>query len=392
MDNNLFCDISCRQQNCKDERICGDTFLYRHSNGGTRSIAVLSDGMGHGVKANILSTLTASIIINFDYQDDDISKVAEMVINTLPICSVRKISYSTFSIVDINHTTGCATIIEYDNPCSLVYRKAEQLDVCWKSVVVKSEGCRTQTIRTTQFKFQIGDRIVFMSDGVTQSGLGIPEFPFGWSRYNVGVFIEEELKKGLSINSLDLSSKVLAKAVGYDNGFTNDDISCGVITIRKVKRMLMVSCPPISDDFNDELISILDQHEGDKVICGYHLAKLISDIKGIDIKKDIMSLDSDIQPAWNMEGVDLISESLATLNKVYEMLLNYDFYKETLGPAADICKMLLQNDTIRLLIGLRRGNGGMYMVDEYELRRKAMRHIGRALEKRHKKEVHIQFI
>ncbi|MFI3267838.1 MAG: SpoIIE family protein phosphatase [Rikenellaceae bacterium] len=393
MCQNLFCDIACRQQNCQDERICGDTFLFRHTNGGTRSIAVLSDGMGHGVKANILSTLTASMIINFDYQNDDISKVAQMVIDTLPVCSVRGLSYSTFSIVDINHTTGIATIIEYDNPQVLIYREGKGLITATEThIVTNNETKRAQAILKTQFKFKDSDRIVFMSDGVTQSGLGTDEYPFGWRRKNVDKFIQEVISKNNNISSDELASKVLNKAVEYDKGYTNDDISCGVINIRKVKRVLLSSCPPISDDYNEELISMLDNHDGEKIICGYHLAKIISEIKGTKITKDAISLDSDIQPAWHMEGVDIISESLVTLNKVYDMLQNYEFYHDLQGPAATICQMLLENDSIMMIIGLRRGNGGMYMVDEFELRRKVMRYIARILEKKYNKEVLLHFI
>lgn len=393
MHNDLFCDIACKQQNCKDERICGDTFMYHHTNSASRSIAVLSDGMGHGVKANILSTLTASMIINFDYQNDDIKNVAHMIINTLPVCSVRKISYSTFSIIDINHSTGLATIIEYDNPQSLIYRGGEPLKCDWECIVIEgNDKRREQTILTTTFSFKNSDRIVFMSDGVTQSGLGTEDHPFGWKRKNVDVFIRNILNRIPNITSVELASEVLAKAVDFDNGYTMDDVSCGVVTIREVKRMLLSSCPPMSDSHNEKFISIIDNYVGAKVICGYHLAKLVSEIKGISIVKDSYSEDTDIQPAWHMKGVDLISESLATLNKIYEMLQNYDFYKGAVGPAAVICNMLMMNDQIDMLIGTRRGNGGMYMVDEYELRRKVMKHIARILEKRYNKEVYIQYI
>lgn len=376
-----------------DERICGDVFLYRHTNSGTRSIVVLSDGMGHGVKANVLSTLTASMIINFDYHNDDITTVAEMIIATLPICSVRKISYSTFSIIDINHTTGLATIIEYDNPQSLIYREGKPLKCEWESHVVDgTEERMGQVINTTTFEFRDSDRIVFMSDGVTQSGLGTEEHPFGWKRKNVDTFVRDILSQKPDVTSRELAGMVLAKAVDFDGGYTKDDISCGVITVRRVKRMLICSCPPLSDDNNEKMIAILDGYNGKKVVCGYHLAKLISEIKDIEIVKDRYSLDPDIQPAWHMEGVDLISESLATLNKVYEMLQNYDFYKNAEGTAADIFHMLLENDRIDMLIGTRRGNGGMYMVDEYELRRKVMKHIARTLERKYNKEVKLKYI
>ncbi len=112
--DNFYPDIACKQQNCGRERICGDTFMVRRMRQGT--LGVLSDGMGHGVKANILSTLTASIIINFDYAHNDIRSLAELILKSLPVCSVRKISYSTFTIFFFDHTNGYGNIIEFDNP------------------------------------------------------------------------------------------------------------------------------------------------------------------------------------------------------------------------------------------------------------------------------------
>lgn len=391
--NDLFCDISYSQQNCKDEKICGDTFLWRHTPSKGRTLAVLSDGMGHGVKANILSSLTASMIINFDFINQDITEIAHMVINALPICSVRKLSYSTFSIVDINHITGVATIIEYDNPQALVYRGGEPLKCNWKHIVIDGDSERMgQIILSTSFQYQSSDRIVIMSDGVTQSGLGKDQYPFGWRRKNVDNFIRNILELEPTINSLNLSRKVLSESIQLDNGYTNDDISCAVITVRETKQMLLLSCPPSSDKENEKLIDKIDSYQGEKIICGYHLAKLISELKGVEISKDKISLDPDLQPVWHMEGIDLISESLATLNKVFDMLQETSLNTETEGAASDICKLLLLHDKIDILIGMRRGNGGIYMIDGYELRRKVLKHIARLLKERYSKDVIIEYI
>lgn len=394
MYTNLFTDISCSQQNCKKERICGDTFLFRHIEGGTRSIAVLSDGMGHGVKANILSTLTSSIIINFDYRKNNVINMAEMVLKSLPVCSVRKTSYSTFSVVDVNQRTGYATIIEYDNPQSIIYRNNEPLACEWNSFVFSkhSQDKRNRTIRATSFEIQEGDRIVIMSDGVTQSGLGKKEHTFGWGRKNVDAFVHSAIETNGDISSKELSSMVLSKAIVNDDYLTNDDVSCAVITIRKAKSILLCSCPPAFDSDHESLVNAIDNFEGKKVICGYHLAMLISKLSGKPIKKDLFSLDYDVQPAWYMSGIDLITESLVTLNKVFDMLQSNEPVDDKVGPAAEVYKMLLCSDEVEIILGTNRGNGGLYMVDEYELRRKVMKHIARILEKKYMKEVNIKYI
>lgn len=389
MNSNLFIDIYCSQRNCKDERICGDTFLFNRLGDGNRSIIVLSDGMGHGVKANILSTLTATMIINFDHERDDLKRTAEMLLKSLPICSVRKICYSTFSIIDINMTTRMATIIEYDNPACMIFRDGKELVCDWDCTMFESEMSNRQSILSTTFKFEEGDRIVVMSDGVTQSGLGSKEYPFGWKRDRVSSYIQSYIDIYPHSSSKFLSEMVVSKAVENDEYVTKDDISCAVVSLRKPKSLLLCSCPPQSDADNDKMLSIISNFEGKRVICGYHLARLISSLNGTEIVRMLHSADPDVQPLWYMDGVDLITESLVTLNKIYSLLQGGVAQDEGDGAAYEVYRLLLESDTITILMGMSRGNGGEYMVDEYELRRKAMGYIARILEKRYLKEVNI---
>ena len=393
MATNLFTDIACKQETYKKERICGDTFLFRRMEGGAHSIAVLSDGMGHGVKANVLSSLTASMIINFDYRQDDIRETAEMILKSLPICSIRKISYSTFSIVDINHNTGKATIIEYDNPQSLIYRNGGLFEPAGDKIILKrAETNRDLIIRTTTFDIQENDRIVIMSDGITQSGLGSDLYPFGWGRKNVNQFILQTLSGDKQINSSDLAAKIMGRAINNEPELTHDDITCAVISIRKPKSVLMCSCPPSSESEYPKIVETIDNFQGEKIICGYHLALLISKLKGVEILKDEFSSDPDVQPAWHMQGVNIITESLVTMSKVYDILQKHDYFSGEIGPAATVCKMLLESDEINMLIGTSRENGGFYMVDEFELRRKVMKYIARILEQKYMKEVNILYV
>lgn len=395
MSVDLFTDISVSQRNCGRERICGDTFLFKRANSGTRSIIALSDGIGHGIKANILSMLTSTIIVNFDYKHNSVRALAEMLVKCLPVCSVRKVSYSTFSIVDIDLLSRDVNIIEFDNPRCMVYHKYMLQQVEWERSEItppSSANPRGHVIYTTSFKIKEGDRIVVMSDGVTQSGLGSKKHPFGWGHSSVERFVSQQISSYRNISSKELASRVVTESIGHDGCITNDDISCGVITIRSPKKALICSCPPFSPLQYDEFIDIIDKFQGSKAICGYHLAKLISQLQSNQIVKDESSPDPDVQPAWHMRGVDIITESLVTLNKVYDMLSFPDSHTTEEGPAYEVYKILMESDEINFLLGTHRGNGGEYMVDEYELRRKVIKHIALFMEREHLKEVNISYI
>ena len=142
MSRDFYIEVNSQQRNHDGERICGDVFLYRYIKEEDRVIAVLSDGMGHGVKANILATLTATMALNFTREHKEVDRIAEIIMNTLPVCSERKISYSTFTIVDIE-SSGRANILEYDNPSTIILRGTEIFDPSWKKVTLdKGKTCR----------------------------------------------------------------------------------------------------------------------------------------------------------------------------------------------------------------------------------------------------------
>lgn len=117
----FYIEVHCQQRNCNGERICGDVFLSKRIPEENRVIAVLSDGLGHGVKANVLATLTSTMAMRFTIEHEDPNTIAEIIMNTLPVCSDRNLSYSTFTIVNIEYD-GMVQIIEYGNPECLIFR------------------------------------------------------------------------------------------------------------------------------------------------------------------------------------------------------------------------------------------------------------------------------
>lgn len=389
IDEKFYIDIACKQQNCKREKVCGDTFLYRRASGGTRSIIVLSDGMGHGVKASILSNITASMIVNFNYEKLNVEHLSRTILKSLPVCNVRKVSYSTFSIVDIDLVGGVATIIEYDNPKRLIFSGAKRLLTIDEVFAVKS-AIRNQVISSTRFKISEGDRIVLMSDGVSQSGMGT-KYRFGWGRDTVESYVKQMIEKEPYISSEEVARRVVWESICNDGGVTNDDVSCAVITIRKPKCVLLCTAIP-TGDVDEEYIAMLNNFVGTKIICGYLLATMISQKTGKTIEKTNVSKDPNIQPDWNMEGIDIVSESLVTLSIVHDLLENGEAYKEREGIAFEIVEALLENDIINIVIGRQRNKGWVYKIDDYDLRLNIMLHIIESLEKKYSKEVNVTYI
>lgn len=388
-ENKFYIDIAGKQQNCKREMICGDTFIYKRMNNGTRSIIVLSDGMGHGVKANILSNITATIIANMDYDKLNVENMARMILKSLPICQVRKVSYSTFSIIDINLITGIANIIEYDNPKRLTFRKGKRLQTIEEAFVVVASNTH-QTIHSSRFRIKEGDRIVIMSDGVAQSGMG-SKYRFGWTRDGVEQFVFKQINDNLNITSAQLASNVVWEAVCNDGGVTNDDVSCGVITIRKPKRLLLCTSVPATD-VNEAYISMIDNFDGVKIIAGFYLASLISERSGWKINKRNVTINNNQFPDWRMQNIDMVTESLVTLNQVHDLLVKGVHFQPNMGISYDIVQALLANDEINFVIGKQRHKGWAYRIDDYDLRRSITLNIISVLSEKYSKEVNVTYV
>ncbi|MEI7982426.1 MAG: SpoIIE family protein phosphatase, partial [Bacteroidota bacterium] len=222
MDEKFYIEVTCQQKNHGDARVCGDVFISRRIKEEGRIIVVLSDGMGHGIKANILGTLTASLSVNFTQEHKSVEKIAEIIMKTLPVDSVKHMNYSTFTIVEID-VEGEVRILEYENPKTLVLRGGRLHEPEWNCVVLEGEKDPGREVLTTSYKPQKEDRILFCSDGVTQSGLGSERYPMGWGISNLEKFVMETIHDEHDISAVNLASKVINKANLNDNFHPRDD-------------------------------------------------------------------------------------------------------------------------------------------------------------------------
>ena len=203
-----FIEIECSQSIKTGESVCGDAFKTVRLDDENRHIAVLSDGLGSGIKACLLASMTTTMALEFIRKNMDVLPSAEIIMDTLPVCELRKISYATFSIFDIL-SGGKVRVIEMDNPKFIHLRNGK--DVQWEAKTMVSEKWPDRKLGVTEFKAIAGDRIICFSDGVSQAGLGSPENKFGWRRDGALKFIQDVIAKEPSVSARELARSILHK-------------------------------------------------------------------------------------------------------------------------------------------------------------------------------------
>ena len=393
MTNNFYIEVYCHQRSHEGERISGDVFLSKRIPEENRVIAILSDGMGHGIKANILATLTSSLALNFTKEHKKANTIAETVMKALPVCSDRKLSYSTFTIVDIEFD-GTTQIIEYGNPQCVIYREEKLFHPEWQCVILSGANVGKE-ITTCSFKSMKEDRIVFFSDGVSQSGTGSAKYPNGWGRDNAVMYIEKLITNNTSISAKNIAAKLVNIAFQNDQFVSKDDISCATVYLRSPRSLMICSGPPVEPVNDFEMAEMVKDFKGKKIICGATTSDIISHQLHIDIVEGQKFDDPELPPISFMEGIDLVTEGILTLSKVGEILQHYPTqYKRGKGPAEQIIKLLLESDEIHLLIGMRINQAhhvpGLPL--DLEVRPTIARRIARILEDKFLKDVYLKFM
>lgn len=394
MNRNFFIEVDSQQRNYDSERICGDVFLYRYIKEEDRVIAVLSDGMGHGVKANILATLTATMALNFTREHKEVDRIAEIIMNTLPVCSERKISYSTFTIVDLE-SSGRVNILEYDNPSTVVLRGNQVFDPSWKKVVLDKGKNSGKVLKTCTFVPEKEDRIIFCSDGVSQSGMGSEAYPFGWERDNIAAYAASLVSGEASISASVLAGKVVTMAHKNDSYKARDDISCAIIYFREPRKLLICTGPPYEKEKDKVLSTKVLGYNGKVILCGGTTADIVARELNRTIVDELIFEDHELPPESFLEGIDLVTEGILTLQKVNELLKTYNnSVRLGKGPADKIVRLIMESDEIHFVIGTRINiaHQDPNLPVDLEIRRTVVKRIARLLEEKWLKKVSFEYI
>ncbi len=392
MTGESFIDVDFCRQAKHGQGVAGDVFLSHKIKEESRIITVLSDGLGSGVKASVLANLTATMALRYTSAFVDVRQSARTIMDTLPVCEQRKISYSTFTIVDLNED-GRTRVIEHGNPPLVLLRN--QAPVPLECASITLEKWKDRIIRYSEFNAQLGDRIVYFSDGVSQSGLGQPGLPLGWGQQRTVDFLRRQIDGENEISARELSRRLVSQALANDGQMAKDDITCGVIYYRRPRRLLVITGPPFNHDRDGELAERVRTFNGRKVICGGTTAGIISRLLNRPVRMLLDQLTPGLPPAAEMDGIDLVTEGTVTLANVAKILelgpaAGGDPHK---NPARDLVALMLESDIVEFLVGTRinEAHQDPNVPVELDLRRNIIRKIASLLETHHLKESRMQF-
>lgn len=397
--NNVFIDVDYAQIYKHGQKIGGDVFLLSRNPENNQIVATLSDGLGSGVKANVLASLTAHMAHKLSFSPIDLNHSAKIIMDTLPICKERKISYSTFTIADIRYKEKNEDIevnlVEYDNPPSLRFNGSEQVKWIREKAELQREGAfKKEVISSSAFSLSPGERLIMFSDGVTQSGLG-KSLPLGWRSDGVASFVKEEIEKDPDISSRELSRAIVNKANSLDGLSSKDDITCVVVYIRKPRRTLVVTGPPFTKEADEILGEKIRAFDGRKIISGGTTAQIVSRILGKRLTVDMKCWSKDVPPASKMEGADLVTEGMLTLSRVATILekrLNPAELPD--DPAKRFVEILLDSDQVHFIVGtkINEAHQDPNIPVEIGIRRTIIGRLRKALEEIYLKETSQEYL
>ena len=389
--NDICIDIDYQQLYKHGQQIGGDVFLLDREPGSNIITATLSDGLGSGVKANVLASLTSHMANKLSFSPIDLNHSAEIIMDTLPVDKEKGISYSTFTIAKIVFASDKSFIdvglIEYDNPNALRFSGSEP--ILWNrkaNRLNRKNAIKKEIVYSSSFEMNYGERLIFFSDGVAQAGVALGSIDssasagsrrggpsvygakqpkvnlpsahhaevgsMGWGEANVRKFIQGVLEKHPDIDSRDLTREIVTQAYKYDNYKANDDITCVAVHIRKPRRTLIVTGAPRNRESDRKLKSIID-------------------------------------------GIDLVTEGMLTLHVVTERLQKKTLLKNMPeDPAKRFIRILRQTDQVEFVVGTKINDetDDPNLAAKIGIRFPLIDSMVRALEQNYLKEVEVRYI
>ena len=341
--SDLCVDFGHSSINKVGEELCGDSLvLNRNPNHVTM---ILSDGLGSGVKANILSTLTTRIIYVMLEKGANMHDVTDTLSETLPYCKVRKLAYSTFSIAQC-FLNGDAYITEYDNPPTFFIRDGKLQHVNYR---MREIGKRT--IKESQLKLENGDWIVFVSDGEVHAGIG-GVWNLGWSWERIASYLE--MRSALKLTAQQMADDLVRTADKLYEKKPGDDATVGVLNIREKRLATLMIGAPINKEDDSKVVRILNESKGRKIVCGGTTGNIVARELSQEIDVDMKTATVELPPTGIIKGMDLVTEGTVTIMKTLQLLKNPSGdrnlkYKK--DGASQLAHQLSDADAIKIILG-----------------------------------------
>lgn len=345
-------DIGYKSLNKYSEELCGDRVeCLRTENS---HILILADGMGSGVKANILATMTSRILGTMFLRGVPLEKCVETIAETLPVCKIRQMAYATFSILQV-HDDGSAYLVEFDNPGCIFIRDGKLMPIPKNIRIIEK-----RSINEYRFFVQKGDALILLSDGTINAGAG-ELLNFGWTWDSIARYAVKEYRKTISAMHLAAAlSQACDELYQFKPG---DDTTVAVMRITE-KKIVNLMTGPAADPEDDErmVAEFMADEQAIRVICGGTSSVIVSRVLGRELDVSVEDVDLDVPPTANMEGIELVTEGVVTLNRALKLLERYarddevtaEFFMELdkHNGASRLAKILIEQCTeLHLFVG-----------------------------------------
>lgn len=345
-------DIAYKSLNKNEEELCGDKVEILHTE--DSHILILADGMGSGVKANILATMTSKILGTMFLRGILLEECVETIAETLPVCKVRQMAYATFSILQV-YDDGSAYLVEFDNPGCIFIRDGKIMKIPENYRMIEN-----RRINEYHFNVQMGDAFVLLSDGAINAGVG-ELLNFGWNWDSVAEYALREYRK--TISAMHLAAAVSQACNDLYQYRPGDDTTVAVLRIGEKKQINLMTGPAANQEDDEAMIEdFMADGSAIKVVCGGTSANIVARVLEKKIDVSVGEIDPNIPPTAYIEGIDLVTEGVVTLNRVLKFLEQYtrddeideEFFMELDKPngASMLAKLLIESCTdLHLFVG-----------------------------------------
>lgn len=365
-------DIALRQFSKNGEDICGDAAKVSQTPDST--IIVMSDGLGSGVKANVLASMTVELASGLFKGDLSLLEIVETLIATLPICKWRNIAYSTFSIVRI-YDTGHVTVAEYDAP-SIIHIPASG-----RPEMVAGTECTVvdKVIRESHFRLKPNDALLLYTDGIVYAGVG-EGLAMGWQEEGILEHVSS-VAAGADGDFRRIADSVADTALGFWHNRPGDDGTVLCARYRKAQHATVMTGPPQDRQMVPRMLKDFFSKPGKKIVCGGTTSHIVADHLGQELVPDERYIDTDLPPIARLKGVDLVTEGILTLSRAAEYL-NRGRPQGRNDAAVALLDELEASDGILFMVGTARNpahqNTGL--PDSIFLRRTVVENLAKQLE------------
>ncbi|MBP2652870.1 MAG: stage sporulation protein [Firmicutes bacterium] len=338
----LYAEVATWQLSKTGEELCGDKVeVVRNSMATT---VVISDGLGSGVKANILATLTTKIASSLLARGIPLEEVVTTIAQTLPVCRERKLAYSTLHIITLT-SSGEATVVEFDSPATYLVRGGKVLPFPTMEKVVAGK-----IVKQGELRLQENDVIVGVSDGVIHAGIG-GLLKLGWNWQGVKEQLAADFHDQFTAD--EIAKRLLGCCNGYYLGQPGDDSTVVAIKLRRPRQLVLLTGPPADKVIDERVVRRFLHQSGCKVIAGGTTAKIVGRIMNKPVVADLAYYDPDVPPTATIEGIDLVTEGVLTLFITVSRLddshrLNDSSFRDG---ATQLARLLLSSDRVHIYAG-----------------------------------------